>query len=161
MSVFHQKLWINNVIVHQAWTLSECKSRGQCRTNEHVHRNREERSSRRQPRGVSSANASRDRNHRTTCRGSHPWNQPRLCLHRRLEVPSTSCTSLLMTTSWPARIRAYVVPRYLMCKDQTSLTPQRSYRVNLRRDIKDLGISGALLTAPRGTDSLSIRCLDT
>ena len=32
---------------------------------------------------------------------------------------------------------------------------------SLRRDIKDRRIAGALLTPPRGTDSLSIRCLDT
>ena len=46
-------------------------------------------------------------------------------------------------------------------KDRTSLTLQRSYRVNLRRDIKDRRIAGALLTSPRGTEGLSILCLDT
>ena len=46
---------------------------------------REERSLGRQSRGAASANASRDRNLRNTCRGSHPWNQPRLCLRRRLK----------------------------------------------------------------------------
>ena len=45
---------------------------------------REERSSGKRPRGVASANASRGRNLRTTCRGSRPWNQPKLCLHQRL-----------------------------------------------------------------------------
>ena len=61
----------------------------------------------------------------------------------------------------PSRIRAYGVPCCSICKDQTSLARQRSYRVNLRHDIKDRRIAGALLTPPRGTDSLSIRCLDT
>ena len=54
-----------------------------------------------------------------------------------------------------SRIRAYAVPCCSMCKDQTSLmTLQRSYCVNL-------GIAGGLLNPPRGTDSLSVRCLDT
>ena len=37
-----------------------------------------------------------------------------------------------------------------MCKDQTRLTFQRSYRGNLRCDIKDRRIVSALLTPPRG-----------
>ena len=41
------------------------------------------------------------------------------------------------------------------------MTLQRPYRANLCRDIKYRRITGALLTPPRGTDSLSIRCLDT
>ena len=41
------------------------------------------------------------------------------------------------------------------------MTLQRAYLVNMRFDIKDRRIAGALLTPPRGTDSLSIRCLDT
>ena len=49
----------------------------------------------------------------------------------------------------------------IQCVAQTSLTLQRSCRVNLRRDIKDRRIADALWTPPRGTDSLSIRCLDT
>ena len=48
-----------------------------------------------------------------------------------------------------------------MSNGQSSLTLQRSYRVNLRRDIKDRRIAGPLLTPLRGTDSLSVRCLDT
>ena len=46
-------------------------------------------------------------------------------------------------------------------KNQTSLALQQACRVNLRRDIKSRRIAGALLTSPRGTDSLSICCLDT
>ena len=41
------------------------------------------------------------------------------------------------------------------------MTLQRSYRVNLRRDIKDRRIAGALLTLPLGTGSFSVRRLDT
>ena len=59
------------------------------------------------------------------------------------------------------RIRAYGVLCCSLCEDQTSLTLQRSYGANLRRDIKDRRVAGALLTPPRGTDSLSIRRLDT
>ena len=64
--------------------LSECKSRGQWRTDQSVQRyEKSARGSRLF--GAASANARVDRHFRTTCRGSHPWNQPRLCLHRRLK----------------------------------------------------------------------------
>ena len=35
--------------------------------------------------GAASSIARRDRNLRTTCRGSHPWNLSRFCLHQRLK----------------------------------------------------------------------------
>ena len=60
-----------------------------------------------------------------------------------------------------SRVRAYGVPYYSTSEDQTNLTLQRAYRVNQRRDIETRRIAGALLTPARGTDSLSKGCLDT
>ena len=41
------------------------------------------------------------------------------------------------------------------------MTLERSYRVNLRCDIKDCRIASGVSTPPRSTDRLSISCLDT
>ena len=121
---------------------------------------REKRSSGSRLLGAASSNARDNRNFRITCRGSHPWNQPKLCLHRRLK--RQYILHLFAHTDVVAsRIQAYGVPLYSMCKGQTSLAVQRFYHVNLRRDYKHRRIAGALLTPPRGTGSLSIRCLDT
>ena len=121
---------------------------------------REERSSGRRSRGVASANASRDRNHRITFRGSHPWNQRKICLRRRLGrqyiLHLFAYNDVVVS-----RTRAYGVPCNSICKDQTNLTFPRAYRASLRRDIKDRCISGALSIRPQGADSLSDRCLDT
>ena len=121
----------------------------------------EERSSGRRPRGVASANASRDRNLRTTRRRSHPWNHPKICLHRRLKRQHILHFFAHddAVASW---LRAYGVPCYAMCKDQSSLALQRSYRVNLRRDIEDRRIVGALLLRHEARAVFhSTRCLDT
>ena len=77
---------------------------------------------------------------------------------RASEAPIHLAPFLLTTMSWPAAFELMV---FLVnqSKDQTSLTLERSYRVNLRRDIKDRRIAGASLTPSRATDSLSIRCL--
>ena len=80
---------------------------------------REKRSSGSRLFGVALLNARVDPNLRTICRGCHPWNQPRLCVHRRLKRQYilhlfASCDVV------PSRIRAYGVPCYSICKDQTS-----------------------------------------
>ena len=62
---------------------------------------------------------------------------------------------------WPVAFEHLEFLWYSICEDQTSLALQRACRVNLRADIKDRRIAGALLTPPRGTDRLSIRCLFT
>ena len=86
--------------------------------------------------GAASSNARIARHFRTTCPGgSHSWNQPRLCLHRRLK--RQYILHLFAHVDVVAnRIRTHGVPLHSMCKDQTSWTLQRSYRANLRRDIK-------------------------
>ena len=61
---------------------TERKSRGQWRTDP---RYEKKRSSGSRLFGAASSNTRIDRNLCTTCRGTHPWNQPRLCLHRRLK----------------------------------------------------------------------------
>ena len=104
--------------------------------------------------------ARRDPNLRTACRGSHPWSQPRLCVHGRLR--RQYILHLFARHDVVAnRIRPYGVPCNSICKKQTNLTLQRAYRVNLRRDIEDRRIAGGLLSPPRGTDSVSFQCLDT
>ena len=120
---------------------------------------REERSSGRRSRGVASANASRDRNHRITFRGSHPWNQPKICLRRRLRrqyiLHLFAYNDVVVS-----RARACGVPCNSICKDQTNLTLPRAHRASLRRDIKDRAFQ-ALFRFGHGADSLSDRCLHT
>ena len=116
---------------------------------------REKRSSGSRLFGAALSDARVERNLCTTCRGSNPWNQPRLCLHWR---PKRQYILHLFANGDVVlnRTRKNGVLCYSMC-----LTLQRSYRVNLRRDIKDRRIAGPLLTPPRGMDSPSLRCLDT
>ena len=138
--------------------LVECKSRGQWRTNQNVQRYEKSARLAADYLALPRRTARNDRNLRTTCRGSHPWNQPWLCLQRRLF--GQHILHLFAPCDVVAsRIRAYGVPCYSICKDQTCLALQRAYRVNLRRDVKDRRTAGALLTPPRGTDSLSLRLL--
>ena len=139
--------WPQHRSSNERKALNECKSRGQWRTNHSVQRY--EKSARLAAHYLALP--------RTTCRGSHSWNQPKLCSHWRLKRQNT-CTSFL--TAVASCSRAYGVPCYSMCKNQASLTLQRLYRVNLCHDIKYRRIAGSLLPVPRGTDSLSIRCLD-
>ena len=138
--------------------LNECKSRGQWRTDQSAQQYVENARLAADYFGVASSSTRIGRNLRTTCRGS----QPTKAL-LALASEERQCTLHLFAPCdvVASRIRAYGFPCCSICKDQTSLALQRAYRVNLRRDIKDRRIAGALLTPPRGTDSLSSRCLDT
>ena len=103
-------------------TLSEC----QWRTNQHVQR-------------CFRANVGQvalPRNLRTICRGSRHWNQPKLCLLRRLRRRRRMCLCAHDDVV-ASRIRAYGVLCRSICKDQTNVVLRRAYLVNLRRDIKD------------------------
>ena len=162
-----QSLNLQNITLHQAELsgssidramnvrpLSECKSRGQYRTYQSLQRH------------GNSARVAADylalvrRTRELIEKGSHPWNPPRLCMHRRLE---RQCILHLFAHSdvVVSRIRSYGVPCYSRREDQASLTLQRTYRVKMRSDIKDRRIAGALLIPSRGMDSLLIRCLHT
>ena len=68
---------------------------------------REERSQGWRPRGVASANASRDRNLGIDFRGSHSWNNPKICLRRRLRREYILHV-LLTAMSWPAAFELMV-----------------------------------------------------
>ena len=137
---------------------TECKSRGQWRTDQSVQRY--ERS------------ACPAANHLALRRRTRDLIETLAHLPRELSLEPAKALpalvsetpvnpALLCTQRCRGRIRTIGVPCYSPCKDQTSFALQRSYRVNLRRDIKDCRIAGALLTQPRGTESLPFRCLET
>ena len=106
---------------------------------------REERSSCRRLFDAASSNARRDRNLRTTCWETHPWNQPRLCVYRRWMRQYILAPLCLQQMSWPAAFELVV---FFVIQ-------------NVRSNELDAASRHQRLSLPRGTDSLSLRCLDT